>query len=95
MKRYSFVETILFLPTYLNKKKLSNHLVSKSILITGASSGIGEALAYQLADIKCHLILVARRREKLSEIKDKIEMKVAKVSTFQADLRNEDEIEGF
>lgn len=95
MGRYSFLESILFFPTYLNKKDLSNHLMGKSILITGASSGIGEALAYQLADIPCHLIMVARREEKLLEVKNKVEKQKARVSIFKADLRNEDEIEGF
>jgi uncharacterized protein len=37
-------------------------------LITGASSGIGEALAYQLAAKKQPLVLVARNEQKLREI---------------------------
>lgn len=85
----------LFKPTYLNKKKLKSHLDGKSILITGASSGIGQQIAYELADIHCHLILVARRGEKLTEIKIEIERKCAKVSIFQADLRNKSEMEDF
>jgi len=41
---------------------------SKSILITGASSGIGEVLALQLAAAGAHLTLTARRRELLDEL---------------------------
>ncbi|UCZ54302.1 SDR family NAD(P)-dependent oxidoreductase [Bacillus shivajii] len=93
MQSYRFVESCLFLPTYLNKKKLKHHIAGKSILITGASSGIGEQLTYQLANIRCHLILVARRGEKLSKIRSKLATKSAKISIFQADLRNEDERE--
>ncbi|MGI9545087.1 MAG: SDR family oxidoreductase [Cyclobacteriaceae bacterium] len=46
-------------------KKLEN----KVIWITGASSGIGEALAYELAGEKNFLILSARREDKLERVK--------------------------
>lgn len=88
MHTYSLLERFLFTPTFLNKTKLLTELHGKTVLITGASSGIGEQLAYDLADANCHLILVARREEKLLTIKNEIEKSVAKVSLFQADLRN-------
>jgi len=37
----------------------------KVVWITGASSGIGEALAYELAQRNCKLILSARNSEAL------------------------------
>jgi short-subunit dehydrogenase len=44
-------------------------LSSKIIWITGASSGIGEALAYELSKKRAHIILSARRKEELERVK--------------------------
>ena len=44
----------------------------KSVLITGASSGIGEELALQLSQAGAHLTLTARRRELLDQLAQKI-----------------------
>ncbi|HHW00597.1 MAG TPA: SDR family NAD(P)-dependent oxidoreductase [Clostridiaceae bacterium] len=93
MYKYSLLENLLFPPVYLNKKKLGEKLHGKTILITGSSFGIGEELAYQLADINCHLILVARTEEKLLKIRQEIEKKKAKVSIFPADLRDTEKVE--
>ena len=50
-------------------------LSGKRALITGASSGIGRAMAFSLANRGCELFLLARRKEKLSEVQSEIKKK--------------------
>ena len=42
----------------------------KTVLITGATSGIGKATAYRLAESKMRLIICGRRREVLDKIRE-------------------------
>lgn len=46
-------------------------LANKTVWITGASSGIGEALAYLLGQKNCNLILSSRKAEALQAVKDR------------------------
>ena len=91
---YNFLERILFQPTYFNLNKLQQELSGKTVLITGASSGIGEQVAYILKDINVHLILVARREKNLLLIKNEIEKYKASVTIYKADLRIEKDLDG-
>lgn len=58
------------------------------ILITGASSGLGEALARYYANSQNELILLARREEKLQKVKIACEADGAKVHTIIADVND-------
>ncbi len=62
------VEKILFPKTGPNTTK-TRSLAGKTILITGASYGIGNALSIQLSKLGAKLILIARTEEKLIELK--------------------------
>jgi 3-hydroxy acid dehydrogenase / malonic semialdehyde reductase len=53
-----------------SKRSLS--LQDKTVLITGASSGIGRSCAFRFAEEGCNLILAARRVERLMELKREI-----------------------
>lgn len=64
-----------------------NRLTGKTALITGASSGIGESMARQLAALNCPLVLVARRTERLENLQLELEQKHnIKVVTISTDL---------
>lgn len=72
-------------------------LQDKIVLITGASSGIGEACARQFAASGSHLILGARRLEKLEQLKKELVSKHAniKVHLSVVDVRSSDSVTAF
>ena len=63
-------------------------LKNKTALITGASSGIGEACAYALKEEGSRLILTGRNKIKLQELAKKMD-----ASFIVADLQDDSEIE--
>jgi len=62
------------------------NLSNKVIWITGASSGIGEAIAYELAKENCKLILSARRVEELNRVRSNINLADENVLILPIDL---------
>src|SRR5208283_580276 len=66
---------------------MDNEWQGKWALVTGASAGIGIALATQLAEGGTHLVLTARRRDRLEELSRKLKA-AHRIQTevFDADL---------
>ncbi|KAI9079776.1 hypothetical protein K1719_038397 [Acacia pycnantha] len=60
-----------FLSSFFKSCKAHESLAGKVVLITGASSGIGEELAYEYARRGARLALVARREDLLRSVLDK------------------------
>lgn len=67
------------------------NLHHKTILVTGASSGIGAAIAIQLSKLGAQLILTGRDINKLNHVKS--ELSSGKHTVIQADLTNEEAIQ--
>lgn len=65
---------------------------NKTILITGATSGIGEALAVLLAPYQPTLLLVARREAELNRVADACQQLGAQTRCFISDLSNRAEV---
>lgn len=63
----------------------------KTVLVTGASAGIGKEMALQLAARGAHLVLVARREERLRALADEIMAKHGMaVEVVATDLKEPD-----
>ncbi len=70
-------------------------LKNKTVLITGASGGIGAATARAFAGHGARLLLCARRLDKLQEMETELRDKGAgDVFYFELDVQNRDEVEG-
>ncbi len=60
----------------------------KIALVTGATSGIGEACARRFAQGGYDLIITGRRQDRLAEVKAQLEADGAKVLTLLFDVRD-------
>lgn len=77
-----------------DKSALNRYLQNKTILITGASYGIGETVAEMLADYPVRLILVARTAEKLQQIQQRLASRSADCHVIPCDLTSEEQCSG-
>jgi len=61
-------------------------LQGRGALVTGASGGIGLAIVERLAECGVNVCIVARRVEKLNELKEKLETEYPDVTIFPLQL---------
>jgi len=65
---------------------------NKVVVITGASSGIGEAAAEQFAKKGANVVLVARRKEKLEQVEKKLAKHSVKTLVQVCDVSDKDQV---
>lgn len=68
---------------------MSEPIKGKTIIITGASSGIGATTAMRLAREGARVCLVARREEELAQVRDSIKQHGGQAWIYPADLSDE------
>lgn len=66
-------------------------MIKRVVIITGASSGIGKALAEAYAEEGTALVLGARSIDKLEEVADKLEPESGGVTVVQTDVSKEED----
>jgi hypothetical protein len=65
---------------------------NKVVVITGASSGIGEAAAEKFAKKGANIVLVARRKEKLEEVERKLSNYSIKILVHVCDVSDKEQV---
>ncbi len=74
-------------------EKNMQSLKNKIVLITGASSGIGAACAEQFAQLGCHLILTARRKERIQTLATNLSQQYAiRALPIELDVRDKQQV---
>ncbi|HYB33644.1 MAG TPA: SDR family oxidoreductase [Steroidobacteraceae bacterium] len=73
-------------PDLFKARSLREAVGGKTVLITGASSGIGRATALKLAEAGATVLIVARDAERLAQVRAEIEASGGRAGTYVCDL---------
>ena len=68
-----------------------NAFQDQSVIVTGASAGIGKALALQLASQGASIAIAARRAERLEKIAEECRQRGGKILVVQTDVADEEQ----
>src|SRR5579864_6766542 len=74
-------------------RSLPDAVSGRTIMITGASSGIGKAAALEIGEAGGTMLLVARRRDQLQEVADEIDGLGGVAYVHTCDLSDTDDID--
>ena len=73
-------------PDLFIDRSLRGHVADKVVVVTGGSSGIGQATAVMMARAGAHVAIVARSEDKLADVVQEIEAEGGSAKSFSADL---------
>ncbi len=68
------------------------NLKGRVAVITGASSGLGMQMSFAFARMGADLVILARRYDRLQELKERIEVIGSKVLALKCDVTNTEDI---
>ncbi|MDK4202119.1 SDR family oxidoreductase, partial [Pseudomonas sp. HR1] len=71
---------------------MSNNISGKVVVITGASSGLGEATARHLAALGARVVLAARRKDKLDALVTELTNAGGQAIAYQTDVTSQEEV---
>jgi NADP-dependent 3-hydroxy acid dehydrogenase YdfG len=71
---------------------MSNNIEGKAVVITGASSGLGEATARLLSSQGASVVLGARRIDRLKSLADELTKRGGKALAVATDVTNSDQV---
>lgn len=71
---------------------MSNNISGKVVIITGASSGLGEATARHLAEKGARVVLAARRKDKLDALAAELVAAGGQAVAYQTDVTSQDDV---
>lgn len=71
---------------------MSTHIAGKVVIITGASSGLGEATARHLSALGASLVLAARRKDRLDALVQELKAAGGKAVAFTTDVTRVEDV---
>jgi short-subunit dehydrogenase len=93
-QRYRPLYPLNFVDRVINgERTLEKAVQGRTVMVTGASSGIGEATARRVAAAGGHVLMVARGREKLESLQNDIQAMGGSASVYPCDLTDMDAID--
>src|SRR3977135_3096162 len=63
------------------------------VVVTGATGGIGRAIAWLFARLGAHVVLVGRTQAKLDDLTAHLTQRALKVASYAADIREPDAVQ--
>ena len=80
-------------PLKARRKREGGMLAGRTVVVTGASSGIGREVAIKVAERGGIPLLLARRTEELEKVRAEIEERGGRAAVYSVDLTSEESIE--